>query len=42
LWDAIVHAGFAWLLIAPVATYLFYRALTPLFERAREQFLPHP
>jgi uncharacterized protein (DUF2062 family) len=40
LWDAIVHAGFAWLLVAPVAIYLFYRALTPLFERAREQFVP--
>ena len=37
LWDAIVHAGFAWLLIAPIAIYVLYKALTPLFERAREQ-----
>lgn len=34
LWSAIVHAGFAWLLVAPLVTYLLYRILTPLFERA--------
>jgi uncharacterized protein (DUF2062 family) len=38
LWDAIVHAGFAWLLMAPLAIYVFYKALTLLFQRAREQF----
>ena len=38
LWGAILHAGFAWLLIAPLAGYLLYKSLTPLFERAREQF----
>jgi uncharacterized protein (DUF2062 family) len=38
LWDAIVHAGFAWLLVAPIAIYGFYKALTLLFQRAREQF----
>lgn len=38
LWDAIVHAGFAWLLMAPLATYLLYRTLTPMFERAGERF----
>lgn len=38
LWDAILHAGFAWLLLAPLAIYGFYKGLTPLFEHAREQF----
>jgi len=32
--DAILHAGFAWILVAPFAVYLFYKLLTPLFERA--------
>jgi uncharacterized protein (DUF2062 family) len=32
--NAILHAGFAWILIAPPAALLFYRFLTPLFERA--------
>jgi uncharacterized protein (DUF2062 family) len=34
LWDAIVHAGFAWILIAPFITFLLYKILTPVFERA--------
>jgi len=34
LWDAIVHAGIAWLMIAPVATLLFYRGLTPVLTAA--------
>ncbi len=34
LWDAIVHAGFAWILIAPLATPLLYKILTPVFSRA--------
>jgi uncharacterized protein (DUF2062 family) len=38
LWDAIVHAGFAWLLVAPIALYVLYKALTLLFQRARDQF----
>jgi uncharacterized protein (DUF2062 family) len=33
LWDAIVHAGFAWAVIAPFAVLLLYRILTPIFER---------
>ena len=37
LWDAILHAGFAWILVAPLAVYLFYRLLTPVFERAAAQ-----
>lgn len=38
LWDAIVHAGFAWLLMAPVTIFVLYKALTLLFQRARERF----
>jgi hypothetical protein len=37
LWDAILHAGFAWILVAPFAVFLFYKLLTPLFERAAAQ-----
>ena len=37
LWDAILHAGFAWILVAPVAIFLFYKLLTPVFERAAAQ-----
>jgi uncharacterized protein (DUF2062 family) len=33
LWDAIVHAGFAWMLLAPPATFLIYRVLTRTFQR---------
>jgi Uncharacterized protein conserved in bacteria (DUF2062) len=29
--SAIVHAGCAWLLVAPFATLLFYKALAPIF-----------
>jgi uncharacterized protein (DUF2062 family) len=32
LWDAIVHAGFAWILIAPIVTFLLHRGLTRVFE----------
>ncbi len=37
LWDAILHAGFAWLLVAPAAVWLFYAVLTPVFARAAVQ-----
>jgi uncharacterized protein (DUF2062 family) len=37
LWDAIIHAGIAWLLVAPFAVFLFYKILTPVFERAAAQ-----
>ena len=37
LWDAGVHAGCAWLLIAPFATWLFYQLLAPMFRRAAPQ-----
>lgn len=33
LWEAILHAGFAWMLVAPFAALVFYRILTPVFER---------
>ena len=35
--DAILHAGFAWILVAPIAVFSFYKLLTPLFERAATQ-----
>jgi uncharacterized protein (DUF2062 family) len=31
---AILHAGLAWMVVAPFAVILFYRLLTPVFERA--------
>ena len=33
LWDAILHAGFAWILVAPFAVFMFYKLLTPVFAR---------
>jgi uncharacterized protein (DUF2062 family) len=39
LWSAIVHAGVAWILVAPCATFLLYQLLTPVFERTARQFL---
>ncbi len=37
LWDAAVDAGFAWILVAPVATFLIYKMLAPAFDRAARQ-----
>ena len=37
LWDAILHAGLAWILIAPLAVYCIYKLLTPVFVRAAAQ-----
>jgi hypothetical protein len=37
LWDAILHAGLAWILVAPMAVFIFYKLLAPLFEHAAEQ-----
>ena len=34
LWNAIVHAGLAWALVAPLAVLFFYKILTPVFEHA--------
>jgi uncharacterized protein (DUF2062 family) len=33
LWDAIVHAAFAWILVAPILGLALYRLLTRVFER---------
>ena len=35
--DAIVHAGIAWLLVAPLAILVFYKSLAPVFARAAVQ-----
>jgi uncharacterized protein (DUF2062 family) len=37
LWDAILHAGLAWILVAPLAVYSIYKLLTPVFVRAAAQ-----
>jgi uncharacterized protein (DUF2062 family) len=37
LWYAILHAGFAWLLVAPLAIFSLYGLLTRVFERALSQ-----
>ena len=37
LGDAIVHAGIAWLLVAPLAIPVFYKSLAPVFARAAAQ-----
>jgi uncharacterized protein (DUF2062 family) len=42
LWDAIVHAGFAWILVAPFAVLMLYKLLTPVFERASMQMRVAP
>jgi uncharacterized protein (DUF2062 family) len=31
--DAIIHAGIAWILVAPLAIFLLYRILKPIFQR---------
>jgi uncharacterized protein (DUF2062 family) len=35
--DAILHAGLAWMLVAPLAVYGIYKLLTPVFIRAATQ-----
>jgi uncharacterized protein (DUF2062 family) len=40
LWDAIAHAGLAWLLVAPFVTFMLYRILTPVFERVAVKIDP--
>jgi uncharacterized protein (DUF2062 family) len=37
LWNAILHAGLGWLLVAPLAVYSIYKLLTPVFVRAAAQ-----
>jgi len=38
LWSAILHAGLAWVLTAPVLVLLFYKVLTPIIGRAALRF----
>jgi hypothetical protein len=35
--DSILHAGLAWMLVAPLAVYSIYKLLTPVFVRASAQ-----
>jgi uncharacterized protein (DUF2062 family) len=44
LWDAILHAGLAWIVIAPPAVYGLQKLLTPVFRRlaARLPSAPPP
>jgi cyclopropane-fatty-acyl-phospholipid synthase len=42
LWDAILHASVAFLLVGPVATFLLYRMLRPVFLLAARNPLPNP
>lgn len=37
LWHAILHAGLAWILVAPPAVYALSKLLTPVFTRAAAQ-----
>ena len=37
LWDAILHAGLAWILVAPMAVFILYKLLAPVFEHAAQQ-----
>ncbi len=39
LWEAILHAGLAWIMVAPFAVYLLYKLLTPMFSRAAAQIV---
>jgi uncharacterized protein (DUF2062 family) len=42
LWNAILHAGLAWALVAPFCILLLHRLLTPLFKRAASQINRSP
>jgi uncharacterized protein (DUF2062 family) len=35
LWDAIVHAALAWIVVGPLVIHALYRVLKPLLVRAR-------
>jgi len=35
--EAILHAGLAWILVAPLAVYSIHKLLTPVFVRAAAQ-----
>jgi uncharacterized protein (DUF2062 family) len=34
LWNSLLHAGLAWMLVAPLAVFSFYKVLTSVFEHA--------
>jgi uncharacterized protein (DUF2062 family) len=34
LWDSILHASLAWVIVAPFAVFLLYKILAPVFEHA--------
>jgi uncharacterized protein (DUF2062 family) len=38
LWDAIVHAALAWILVGPLMIYALYRILRPLLVNARAAY----
>jgi uncharacterized protein (DUF2062 family) len=40
LWNSLLHAGLAWTLVAPLAVFLFYKILTPVFEHAAARIKP--
>jgi hypothetical protein len=35
--DAVLHAGLAWILVAPLAVYSIHKLLTPVFVRVAAQ-----
>jgi hypothetical protein len=37
LQNAMLHAGLAWILVAPLAVYSIHKLLTPVFVRASAQ-----
>jgi len=40
LWNSILHAGLAWMLVAPLAVFFFYKVLTAVFEHAAARINP--
>lgn len=40
LWSAILHAGLAWILVAPPAVFVFYKLLTPILRHATARLHP--
>ena len=40
LWHAILHAGFAFLVVAPIAVFVLYKILVPVFDRVAVPLTP--
>ena len=40
LWDAIVHAGLAWIMIAPLVTFILYRGFTRVLQHLARKIAP--